>query len=118
MPVVAYDCTLVAPIPVGHRVRLTFHALTSRGLFGAGSRELLAHEPVIEDLDTGIVYCTERPFDHDGVKRPREPLGVRDHELAGEVDHVVEGRVQQCRVLTVRGYSEADVCTRLVIETD
>jgi hypothetical protein len=115
MPTVTLDLTLLAPIPVGHRVRLSFYRLHSRGLFG-GSSEVLEHEPVIEDLDTGIVYCTERPFDHDGVKRPRVPLGVRDQQLLGDLDHVVEGRVQGCRVLTVRGFSEADVSTQLAIE--
>lgn len=115
MPELVLDTTLVAPIPVGHRVRVTFFALESRGLFGVSTQDL-PHEPMLEDLDTGVVYCSERPFPHDGTKSPRQPLGVGDRAQA-KVERVVEGVVRSCRVVTVRAFSEVDVQTRLVLET-
>jgi hypothetical protein len=115
MPTVDVDTTLVAPIPVGHRVRVTFFTLQSRGMFGS-SREELSHEPQIEDLNTGILYCSERPFEHHGGKFPRKPLPTGDAPTA-EVHKVVEGVVRSCRVVTIRGFAEVDVQTRLVIET-
>lgn len=114
MALTELDVLLVAPIPIGHRVRVTFYVTERRGLFGA-SRVEHPHEPVIQDLDTGIVYCSERPFPHEGIKRPDQPLPV-EREPSGTVDRVVEGVVRGCRVLTVRSFSETDVQTRLLVE--
>jgi hypothetical protein len=114
VPLTELDVMLVAPVPVGHRVRVTFYVTERRGLFG-GSREELPHEPVVQDLDSGVVYCSERPFVHENVKRPYVPLAV-ESTPRGTVDRVVEGVVRGCRVLTVRGFSEIDVQTRLLVE--
>ena len=105
--------TLVAPIPVGHRVRLTFHERDQGGLFSRSSVEL-EHEPVIEDLDTGIVYCSDRPYQGGAGKHPNEPYGVTFDP--GPVSRVVEGVVRSCRVLTVRTFSEVDVQTHLSLQ--
>ena len=104
---------LVAPIPVGHRVRLTYYVHERPGLFSSTSVEL-PHEPVVEDLDSGVIYCSDRPYSGSGVKRPRVPYEV-DLTATGVVAQTVEGVVRACRVLTVRSFSEVDVQTHLTI---
>lgn len=109
--------TLVAPIPVGHRVRITTYETSSEGVFSSANHTL-PHEPVIEDLDTGVVYCSERPFARDKGRRPREPLGVRFDEPIATVFETVEGVVRACRVVTLRSLVEVELQTHLTLDPD
>jgi hypothetical protein len=114
VPEITVETLLVAPVPVGHRVRITFFQLVGRGLFGRGVQDL-PHEPLIEDLDTGVSYASERPFPHPSVKEARVPLPIEASPSA-EVDRVVTGVVRSCRVTTVRGFAEVDVQTVPIVE--
>jgi len=49
----------LAPIPVGHRVRLDFYSAETqaRGLFAKPEpRKVRPHSPIVTDLETGIVW--------------------------------------------------------------
>ena len=80
------ETLLIAPIPIGNRVRIDY--LKRPGFFGAS---IDTSYPKITDLDSGIVYGT---FWH-----RRNPTT----ESALEVDHSVEGTVEACQVLTFGG---------------
>ncbi|WAS96216.1 hypothetical protein [Nannocystis punicea] len=104
-----------APVPVGHRVELVWYEIEVSGLFGA-SRKPRPHEPVVTDLDTGVVYVSDRVLETPGMKAPDEPLAVSDG-LARVAKPVrrVRGIVRACRVVTIRSFSDIDVQTELTI---
>jgi NAD(P)H-hydrate repair Nnr-like enzyme with NAD(P)H-hydrate epimerase domain len=110
-----YVVIFQAPIPVGHRVELVWYEVVVDGLFGT-SRKERPHEPVITDLDTGIVYVSDRLLVTPGMKRPKEPLEVSDG-LDGDAKEVrrVRGVVRACRVVTIRSFSDVDLQTELTI---
>ena len=110
-----YVVIFQAPIPVGHRVELVWYDVVTSGLFGE-SRKERPHEPVIADLDTGVVYVSDRLLAHPGMKRPHEPFDVSEKltEDAREVRRV-RGVVRGCRVITIRSFSDIDVQTELTI---
>ena len=97
-------------------MRITWYATTSTGLFGGSSTQEWPHEPLIEDLDTGIVYCSQHVLEHSPGKRPDVPMALEER-LIGEAQRTIEGVVKACRVITVRGYSDPDLQTRLLVET-
>ena len=110
-----YVVIFQAPIPVGHRVELVWYEIVVAGLFGK-SRNERPHEPVITDLDTGIVYVSDRLFVTAGMKRPKEPLEVSEQLDAGAKEvRRVRGVVRGCRVVTIRSFSDADLQTELTI---
>lgn len=104
-----------APVPVGHRVELVWYDVVVDGLFGTSRRER-PHEPVITDLDTGIVYVSDRLFVTPGVKRAKEPIEVSE-ELNKDAKEVkrVRGVVRRCRVITVLSFSDFELQTELTI---
>ena len=110
---------LVAPVPVGHRVEVCFLRRRVAGLFSNTLVEA-DHQPMITDLDSGVVYASELPWaPGDGLKQPDQPLPLRvGSGPAAEVKQRLVGRVRACRVLTLRGLSEVDEQTHLLIEVD
>lgn len=111
------------PIPVGHRVRVTYFERVeeSVGFFG-GSRS--DSEPVdaprVEDLTSGVIFGHLTHYAHGAIHPGR--VNVEDLSLAGtlEVGHVIEGTVRACEVITV-GFEQRDVShheTHLVVEVD
>ncbi|MDC0668051.1 hypothetical protein [Nannocystis radixulma] len=106
-----------APVPVGHRVELTWYDLVDAGFFGGTNRKTRPHEPVVTDLDTGIVYLSDRVLDTPGMKSPDTPYGVSDaiSKIATQVKSV-RGIVRACRVVTIRSFAEIDLQTELTIE--
>jgi hypothetical protein len=99
-----YTLQHVAPIPVGHRVELQFfEEAGSGGLFKKGEANL--HEPMVRDLDTGVIYASHWHFvDRASITQtsyftkvnayPPAPLPAL--KPAGRV----LGRVLACRVIT------------------
>lgn len=109
----------VAPIPVGHRVRVVWHQLNEPGIAGQVRTDERPHQPMIEDLDTGVTYWTDWPVGTDRRRSHEEPFDIRFDLRDGlEVERVLEGTVRACRVVTVRGYADLDVQTHLVVEPD
>ncbi|SFE09344.1 hypothetical protein SAMN02745121_02996 [Nannocystis exedens] len=104
-----------APVPVGHRVELVWYEIVTAGMFGQ-SRKARPHEPVVTDLDTGVVYVSDRVLETAGAKLPHEPFEVSDRPPGyAEVARRVRGIVRGCRVITIRSFSDIDVQTELTI---
>ncbi|MBZ5714913.1 hypothetical protein [Nannocystis pusilla] len=106
-----------APVPVGHRVELTWYDIVDAGFFGGANRKPRPHEPVITDLDTGIVYLSDRVLDTHGSKSPDTPVALSD-AVSGLAERVksVRGIVRACRVITVRSFADIDLQTELTVE--
>lgn len=98
----------VVPVPVGHRVRIAVYGQGS-GLF---SRTVtpLPMEPLVEDLDTGVVYSRGwlHALEGDGVTALEVFHG---HELVEEV----RGKVLACRVLSRGDHKGHTSQTTLVV---
>ena len=109
---------LVAPVPVGHRVEVCFLRRRVPGLIS--DRVLEAdHQPIITDLDSGVIYASELAWAEDDPKRPDLPLPLRVGAVPpAEVKQRLVGRVRACRVLTLRSFRDVDVQTHLQIEVD
>lgn len=110
---------VVAPVPVGHRVRVTWYEEVREGLAGQVRREERPHEPVIEDLETGVVYQSDWAVGTGRRQGPDLPYAIEfatlpDHEVQREVT----GTVTACRLVTVRGYADLEVQTHLTIDPD
>ena len=72
------------PIPVGHRVELTWHEEVQRGLVPSQVRtDYRPHQPVVRDLDTGVEYSTDWGFGHGGRTAPDAPGEVSEGSLEG-----------------------------------
>ncbi len=110
----------VAPVPVGHRVRVTWHEEVQRGLVPGQERiDERPHEPVLRDLDTGIQYVSDWGFGAGRRKRPDTPYDVGDTLLSDyRVAREIEGVVRATRVITVRGYPDLEDQTHIRIATD
>jgi hypothetical protein len=107
-----------APVPVGHRVEITWYEAVSRGLVPSQERvDEREHQPVLRDLDTGVEYATDWFVGASRRKRPDAPYEVGDGARAElREQRRVEGIVRRCRVVTIRGYPDYDVQTHLVLE--
>lgn len=107
-----------APIPLGHRVELVWYDVVESGLF-SDSRKTRPHEPVVTDLDTGIVYLSDRVLDAPGIKSPDKPLAVSEGIVEGaQAVRRLRGIVRACRVITIRRFSEIDLQTELTISPE
>jgi len=108
------------PIPVGHRVEITWHEEVQRGLVPSQERtDHRPHQPVILDLDTGVEYATDWGFGHGGRSQPDAPGEVEDAPLEGfRVMRRVVGVLRACRVVTLRATPRYDVQTHLQIDVD
>ena len=106
-----------APIPVGHRVEITWHEEVQEGLAGQTRIDWRPHQPVIRDLETGIEYATDWGFGRGGRTGPDLPAEVGEATMEDfRVRDQVTGVVRRCRVVTVH-FQRTEVQTHLLIET-
>lgn len=119
-----YELSFIAPIPVGHRVELTFLKKPLIGWFSsviAGYEDML-DKPIVRDMETGVVYASTNVYTEHDYVTPRGASPLPDHHRPElEQDHVVIGRVVSCRVISYQpGYaSDRDtthIQTTLVLE--
>lgn len=113
-------CVYVAPVPVGHRVEVRWTEEVRRGLVpGQDRTDSRPAQPVITDLDTGVVYLSDWTV---GAGRRRGPDLPHDVGTALLPDHrvaaTVTGRVTACRVVTIRSTPTYDVQTHLTVEPE
>lgn len=110
----------LAPIPLGHRVRVVWHHLEQPGRGGGPNHvDTRPHQPWITDLDTGVQYRTDWAVGSDRRRVPDDPyvLGAAltpDHRVEREL----VGTVTRCIVTTVRGWPALELQTELQIEPD
>ena len=96
-----FYCRMLAPVPVGHRVEITWFKRAKPALFGSGEQVLDEDEPYIRDLDSGIVYTV--PWHHTGKPYTLQSDRYGDDAIAptNEATARVVGRLVACRVVTV-----------------
>ena len=108
-----------APIPIGHRIEVTWYQLVERGLAGQTRTDERPAQASIRDLDTGIEYDTDWVFGGGGKPRPDTPHDVETEPLEGfRVHRRLAGTVRRCRIVTLRRFPSYDVQTHLWIEPD
>lgn len=96
------------PIPVGHRVSVRWFHRKNKGLFGGVTEESHPTQPLIEDLDTGIVHSFDWLYDFaeavvEEGGNPARAWPSRISESFGngiEEQRSVVGRVTACRLCT------------------
>lgn len=121
-----FELLIVAPIPIGSRVEMTWYRTPSSGLLSGTQLESHPYAPVVRDLSTGIIYGGVDTFWQRGsvtVVPPGAPLSLQWDPLAGsQVEYRVVGKVLACRVATrvPRPGRTADLTmqTTLVVEPD
>ncbi|GDX82405.1 hypothetical protein LBMAG42_42160 [Deltaproteobacteria bacterium] len=105
----------VAPIPVGHRVELrTF--LRKQKMFG--KPEPAFNEPLVTDLDTGVIYAEDWHFRDVDMYRSGEIVecSLVQRDLP---EHArVVGRVRSCRILWIGSGEGRYPQTTLVVEPE
>lgn len=100
----------VAPIPVGHRVQVVRVQHWSTPLFGGPGSWQDASDPIVIDVDTGIIYGSTIMCRH----LVPSPLSFQPN--AGyHIARVMEGRVGTC-VVSSYGGDQSSVYTYLGIE--
>jgi hypothetical protein len=105
------------PIPIGHRVALRWYYVKSSSIFAEDEKH--PDEPVIEDLDTGIVYAVDWLFeraDADDATTVTAQLkkGFRE-------ERSMVGRISACRIIRItqiRNSAGDNVRTELTIEPE
>lgn len=117
-----YDLSFLAPIPAGHKVKITwFKKLRTKP--GKNEEEKftsLPYSPIVRDMDTNIVYAPTELFaknDHLSFSGVQKLLDQPRDEF--EVEFQLLGKVLECRVFSqqVAGAIErTHVQTTLLIE--
>lgn len=106
------------PLPVGRRVSVRWYRKKSKGLVYGEDIETHPNEPLIEDLETGVVYAFDWLYDATSGADNRAPYDFHDAFSKGvEEERAVVGRVAACRVITIInvGNSSRTVQTELTI---
>jgi len=107
-----------APIPVGHRVIVRWYEKAEKGLFGGKSTETHPLRPVVEHVETGIVYTQSWLFDaesiatepNEGMEGAARPLAFSDAMSAGVKEiRAIEGAVASCRIILVATGGSSDI---------
>jgi len=100
----------LAPIPVGDRVQVVTAQSWVTPLFGGAAHWETADQPILVDLDTGIIYChvSFAPY------IVPAPFGFRPNS-GHQVAQTVEGQVTSC-MLTSGGGDTSTMNTDLTIE--
>jgi hypothetical protein len=99
-----YELLVLAPVPVGHQVEIRWYRKQVKGLLSGTRWEEFPHTPIVQDLDSGIVYGTFDCFWDTGaaaslnMERPTELSEQVLPQL--ELQKAVKGRVVACRVAT------------------
>lgn len=95
-----YPLLFPCPIPVGHRVRITWFESAKAGLFGGRDGRPL--EPIVEDLDTRVVYTPAWIFQDDSIYTPQTRPTVSDTPRPDlRQSDTQEGVVAACRIVPV-----------------
>ncbi len=105
-----------APVPVGHTVEITWFGQEEVRFFGKGEVKREDKEPMVRDLDTGIVYQTTWHATGEGSLMPMR----LDYPMETPANlKVVERRIVRvvaCRVLCAPNHDNTALVTILVVE--
>ena len=102
------------PVPEGHRVRLRWYFQPSGG---TGPLLQRPHEPVVDDLDTGVRYAPGWTLHSGGDERVRE-LTQLAHDIPESLrlERTVEGRVVKATVVHMPANHRHPLQTRLMVD--
>ena len=99
-----YELLVLAPVPVGHQVEIRWYKKQVKGLLSGKRWEDFPHTPIIQDLDSGIVYGTFDFFWDHGAAVALDmdsPTKLNEQVLPQlELQKTVRGKVVACRVAT------------------
>ena len=99
-----YELLVLAPVPVGHQVEIRWYKKQIKGLLSGKRWQEFPHSPIIQDLDSGIVYGTFDCFWDPGVAATLSmdsPTELSEQVLPQlELQKAVKGEVVACRVAT------------------
>jgi hypothetical protein len=113
MPV--FHLSFVAPVPVGHRVAVTFYELKVgrlSALLGGQTKGF-----VVEDLETGIEYSPAFLWQSEHVDH--QPIYSSRLDKNVHPTGAIEGLVTQCRVVSRRGNANNHrISTILTVTTE
>ena len=102
----------LAPVPVGHRVQVVRASHWGAPLFGGQASWVDLPDPVVVDLETGVIYAPWRFHQH-VVPAPLGFAPNSGYRIAGST----EGRVASC-VVSAEGGERAVLATVLTVESD
>ncbi len=111
MPV--FHLSFLAPVPVGHRVTVTFYELKAgrlSGLFGGQTKGY-----VVGDLETGIEYSPA--FLWQSEVADGQPIYSSQLEKNVHCTGTMEGLVTHCRVVSQRGNADNHRLTTILTVT-
>ena len=104
------------PIPVGHRVEITWYQEeeTTTGLLGGDKTKVTPIEtPVVVDVETGVRYGLLAHFDEGSAYRGGQ-INIQEHRLRDSLvstEHLV-GKVTACSIAQIRfegrGYEQSE----------
>ena len=98
------ELLVLAPVPVGHQVEIRWYKKQIKGLLSGKRWQGFPHSPIIQDLDSGIVYGTFDCFWDHGVAATLSmdsPTELSEQVLPQfELQKVVKGKVVACRLAT------------------
>jgi hypothetical protein len=92
---ISVSLAFIAPIPVGHRVQIIQTQRWATPLFGGQPQWEPIKEPIVVDVDTGIVYCET----HMVANLTMSPLAMKPN-CGVVVASMVEGTVASCLLAT------------------
>ena len=104
------------PIPVGHRVEITWYQgeEVTTGLLGGDKKKVTPIEtPMVIDIDTGIRYGLLAHFDEGSAYRGGQ-INVAEHRLRDNLVSTerVTGKVTACSIAQIRfegrGYEQSE----------
>ena len=110
------------PIPVGHRVEITWYQEeeTTSGLLGGDKKKVTPIEtPVVVDVETGIRYGLLAHFDEGGAYRGGR-INIEEHRLRDSLVSTerLVGEVTACSIAQIRfegrGYEQSE--TELILD--
>lgn len=94
---VIYRLAFACPVPVGNRVRITWFSRDNPGLFQDAE---LPAEPMVEDLDTGVMYTPLWLVAAEPREAVNDPSVPSERVIGGlSVVKRVEGRVSRTQVV-------------------
>ena len=102
----------LAPVPVGHRVQVVRASHWQSPVFGGSPSWVDVPDPMLVDLETGVVYAPWRFHQH----VVPSPLGFAPNS-GYRITSTAEARVASC-VVSAEGGERAVLSTALAIEAD
>ncbi len=111
------ELVFAAPVPVGHRVELTWWAEADKGRLLTRAGKRMPFVPELTDLDTGVVWVAAWTHASASGRRSHEVLELGPRRGDVTVVGRLVGRVRACSIATVT-WAEVTQQTALELEVE